>query len=331
MLGLYSTVADVAEETWRFFVETLGALLSQGRTQVLQRVVSVVSAGAIGQLLNEIERHEALDPIRTGTKRVLVDLYAATVRSSEHAAQRLSEFALVREKEIALAASLGLSAASGRGPFPTLDHLLPLAGSPVAGVRDRLLKGVLAIQESGGEIPAEILVRLCRSLAPDDNPSVVQKLCILVSRWIRAKGEVPAEVVETMTRLAVRIGDGELGTQVAGALIRVLKVLSQAEQPETASLLEEAMGHVLETVDVSRFSHGETEAINLMSALARMDRRVLDRLLERGARLRPRNVRTLALAIRRVEGENSPLLSAILSADWCPPATRQVILELRGI
>jgi hypothetical protein len=70
---------------------------------------------------------------------------------------------------------------------------------------------------------------------------------------------------------------------------------------------------------------------DLLSAVSRLEPGFLTQLLDLGPRLYPRNLQALAWALKRVEGAGSPHLSTILEAEWCPPAVRRTILELRGV
>jgi hypothetical protein len=134
-----------------------------------------------------------------------------------------------------------------------------------------------------------------------------------------------------MVDLALRLELGHLGAGVAGTVIRALKVMAQLEQPELAPLLQEAAWKALRWIEhLNRLSVGESEITDLLAALARVDGGFLARLVDDGPNLPERNVRAVAFAIRRVEGPGSPLLSLMLSSEWCPPSARNAILDFRG-
>ncbi|HSG39834.1 MAG TPA: hypothetical protein VLE27_09375, partial [Thermoanaerobaculia bacterium] len=180
------------------------------------------------------------------------------------------------------------------------------------------------------EITTETLTMLARVAGRDTDPAVVQRFSKLLQEEIRRGAALPLEIIEVVTGWANDLkGERRLGNQVARALIRVYKLLAQREIPAWEPLLERAMLRFLEEIDTNLLSQGETEAVNLISALVRVDRGVLDRLVEHGPHFKPRNVRPLAIAIRRTEGKGSPLLAQILAASWCPPETRSLILELQ--
>jgi hypothetical protein len=165
----------------------------------------------------------------------------------------------------------------------------------------------------------------------ETNAATLQKLCKIVADWVKAEGKAPFAVAERMASLTSRLDSGGLEAGVAGALIRVLKVMAQLEAPDITALLQEAARRALRGIEhLNRLSVGESEMIDLLSALARLDNGFLARLVDDGPALPPRNVRPLAASIRRVEGAGSPLLSRMLSSDWCPPQARSAILEFRG-
>lgn len=331
-VSLYSAVADASESAWQLLATTLDALMAEGKTKVLRKAVLAVHPSAVHRLAPQIERFAEVDSARTLYKKMLVDLFAGSTQNPE-AVLRLRDLSLDKEREIAVMAAHSLVQAAIRGEHPSISELLPLLDSLVPRVRESFFDVALSIQEhKAEEISIETLRRLAKTAGQDSSPAVVQRFCKLLQEEIRRGAELPLEVVEAVTALSEDLkGERGLGNQVARALIRVYKLMAQREVPAWEPLLERAMFRLLEQIDTNLLSQGETEAINLISALVRVDREVLDRLVEHGPHLKPRNVRPLAIAIRRTEGKASPLLARILAAPWCPPDTRKLILELQGV
>lgn len=207
---------------------------------------------------------------------------------------------------------------------------MPLAESPFPGVRDYLLQALSALREAGRELTDDELSLLCRGFREESNLSTLQVMCTLLGVWIREARRVPAGVAEMLAGTPERLGD-RMEAGIARALIRALKIVAQLEDRERLLLLAGAAQTLLLGIDLNRLSDGESEMIELLSAISRQDSRFLAGLLDLGPRLHPRNLRAVAVAVKRVEGEGSPLLSGLLEAEWCPPAARRMILELRGI
>jgi hypothetical protein len=261
---------------------------------------------------------------------MLVAIYASQGISAA-AIPKLVELSLSHAKEVALASSLALERAVKEGARPRITEILPLAQSKISGVRDHLMEAVVALQGAGHNMLEDDLVGLCQLLAAETNAPTLQKLCTVVGTWVRTERRMILPLTQWAVGLTSRIESGRFEGGAGGALIRTLKVMAQLEDPQVAPLLQEAAQRMLRGIqNLNRLSVSESEITDLLAALARMDGGFLARLVDDGPNLPDRNVRPLAFAIRRVEGPGSPLLSLMLSSEWCPPDTRNSIFEFRG-
>jgi hypothetical protein len=261
---------------------------------------------------------------------MLVHLFAAQATESAPALARLGQLAVGNKKTVALAAACSFAALAGSTDHPSAAELLPLAESPFPGVRDQLLLALSRLREAGRELTDSELQQLCRKFREESNTSTLQTLCTFIGIWVRNAGRVPPGVAEGLASILGRLGS-RLEAGVARALIRTLKIIAQMEDRDLLPWLTEPARELLLRIDLNRLSDGESEMIDLLSAVSRLDPRFLSELLELGPQLYPRNLRALAWALKRVEGAGSPHLSEILKAEWCPPAVRRMIFELRGI
>ncbi len=330
-LEVFASVADADEETWSAFLVSLRSLLEKQEDRLAKRVFGEITPESRLELAPEIEVLASHQPGRVSFEYMLIDAYAPRASESKEAVSRLVALSLSRSKGVALAASNALARVLWTGTLPAVTDLLSLAASPVPGVRDHLMDVVTAIQGANGKIAPGHLVLLCDSLAGETNTTTLQKLCDVVAGWVYTEKQVPLRVAEHMAGLTSGRENGKMEKGVAGALVHALKVLAQLERPEIADLLQGAAQRALGGIEnLNRLSVGESELIDLLSALARVDKAFLPRLVGDGPNLPARNIRPLALSIRRVEGANSPLLTSMLSSNWCPPQTRSAILAFRG-
>jgi AraC-like DNA-binding protein len=331
-LGPFAAIADASNETWNEFVFLFRAAVGRGDDRLARKAVEAIPVSSLTRIAPEIERLIDRCPRKATFQHLVIAVYAPQVGKSDRAVARLVAMATGTTREVALAASLALARAVGEGSRLQVSELLPLAGSDVPGVRDHLMEAIGALQAAGCTITERNLVSLCRSLAEERNAPTLQKLCSVVSEWIRSQRRAPVPLAQWAADVAGRMEPGDCEVGAAGSLIRALKVMAQLEDPRLATLLQDAAQRLLRTIRrPNRLSFGEAEVTDLISALARSDADFLSRLVEDGPNLPPRNVRGLADAIRRVEGAHSPLITRILDSDWCPPQARGAILDFLGV
>ena len=113
-------------------------------------------------------------------------------------------------------------------------------------------------------------------------------------------------------------------------MLVALKVIAQVEDMALTDRLAIWTRDLLRLIDTQQVIDGEGEAIDLVSAVARVQPAFLETLLLEAPGLPPRNVRAIVGAIRRVQGSRSPLLEQLLSSAWCPDDVKSMILNMRG-
>jgi hypothetical protein len=325
----FGAVADAAVDTWETLVLGLRHYAERGRSEVVGRILKAVALACRSRLVPELEGIADRLPHDGSLQVTMVAVHASVLATSETARARVLELALSRRKEVALAAASALRERAEVGEPPPAAELLAMAASSFAGVRDHLLQALSALQEHGVALDDAGLVRLCASMSAEPNSSTLQALCTFVGTWVRSARRAPAEVAGWLAQVTTLLGD-RLDGGLARALIRTLKVVAQIEDRGLLGSLEEPARTLLKAIDLNRLSDGESEMIDLLSAVARLTPDFLPQTVAVASGLPPRNVRALALAIRRAEGADSPLLSELLGSPWCPPPTRSLILKLRG-
>jgi hypothetical protein len=104
--------------------------------------------------------------------------------------------------------------------------------------------------------------------------------------------------------------------------------MAALEDSRLLPLLEEWTRQLLHQIDIKRVQ--DSKVVDLLGALGRVDGQFLQTLVYQDCPAFPsRNIRAVALAIRRVEGEASSLLDPMLADDWCPGEVKSLILEWR--
>jgi hypothetical protein len=148
---------------------------------------------------------------------------------------------------------------------------------------------------------------------------------------VRRYERVPREVAEVVGNLVSRLTDPRVRDGgVPRALLVALKVIAQLEDVVLAERLASWTRDLLRLIDAQQVIDGEGEAIDLVSAVARLQPACLQTLLLDPPGLPPRNVRAIVGAIRRVQGSRSPLLEQLLSSAWRPDDVKSMILDMRG-
>lgn len=329
LIGL-AALSDVSELSWQTFAASLARVLEDGRDDVARRSLRAVPETVLGRLTQEIEDLAKRNPRNRNAGMMLVQLHSAGIGRSDQAIPCLRELALGRFKDIALAASHSLARSAQTAEHLSVADLLPLAGSPIPGVRGHLVESVAALQARGIRMTAEELTRFCRSLERESSTAAIQSLCTIIGDWVRQERNAPRDVAEMVAGIPGRMGE-RFESGVARALIRALKSMAQLEMDSLADLLGDAARTILGRIDLNRVKDGESEMIDLLSALSRTSPGLLARVSENSSSLPPRNLRAVVAAVRRVEGKSSPILFRILEADWCPPSVRSLILDFQGV
>jgi hypothetical protein len=160
---------------------------------------------------------------------------------------------------------------------------------------------------------------------------VLQVLCQFLNNWVRLTKSLPAVVISAFESFLNRL----LTMKIAGAgtlrsIIITLKVIAQTEVGP-AEQISSLTRLVFLNTNLEKIGDGESEGIDLLSAVGRIDSSFLAQLVDECHSLPWRNARAVAAAIKRVEGPGSQLLDRILSGESIAPETKNFVLELRGL
>jgi len=205
------------------------------------------------------------------------------------------------------------------------------------GVRANALSEIAHLSTSENSLTHDDLTTLCQLLFQEENQNVARLWCNLISQWVRQHQCVPPIVLDLLTEIPSRLSAQHLfegGT--ARAMMDALKAIAQSEaQSLDSAALSQVVRKLLLSIHIVQVRNSESEMIDLLSAMNRLDRQLLSILIHEDCPLLARhgwvrNIFAVVKTIRRVEGQRSELLNNILAADWCTPEIRSVILEVRG-
>lgn len=288
-----------------------------------ERVTAVIAEKLEKQLLSDLPNAES--------EIALAELYGVLAKRSEPAIEKLIRLSLKNSERVARAASRKLVDISASQRI-TVATILPLAQSRIAGVRLNCLNAIRNIAETRAEMNASDVARVYTAFANELQELVLQSLFQLTAIWVAANKQVPDVIVTAFAELTLRLLRGDTaGSGTMRVVIKTLKVLAQTEDPAAEQKIAEIARTLLRSVNLEEIDDGESETIDLLSAVARRDRSFLSLIVEDCADLPWRNARAVASSVKRVEGAGSVLLDRLLAADSCSPAVKNFILTLRGI
>ena len=217
------------------------------------------------------------------------------------------------------------------------NQLVPLLQSIFPGVRANALIAITRLSASENSLTSEDLTTLCQLLFQEENQNVARLWCNLISQWVRQHQCVPPIVLDLLTEIPSRLSAQHLfegGT--ARAMMDALKATAQSEaQSLDSAALSQVVRKLLLSIHIVQVRNSESEMIDLLSAMNRLDRQLLATLIHEDCPLLAghgwvRNIFAVVKTVRRVEGQRSELLDKISAVDWCTPEIRSVILEVRG-
>lgn len=282
-----------------------------------------------------IADHPPLSRLDKSAQLFLIKLYRERAVDCSVALDRLLAATQSNSKEVAIAASQEMNTlAVGR---LSVEQLLPFLQSRFPGVRVNGLEAIQAITNQGLELMDGQLNTLCTLLGNEDNQAVVRPLCEVVARWVQTNRRVPPAVAVAIGEIPARLL--QRNTFEGGAARVVMMALKAIAQSEDKTLNPQQAGDwtraLLMGINLIKIPHSETEMLDLLSAVDRLDKTFLAIVVSEDCpvlvkRQWLRNVFPVIRAIRRVEGKESALLDAILDREWCIPQIRNLILEVRG-
>lgn len=148
---------------------------------------------------------------------------------------------------------------------------------------------------------------------------------------------MPPNVLEVLAGIPTRLAKQNLfegGT--ARALMDALKAIAQSETSTLdTTLAGQVIRVLLNSINIIQIRNSESEMIDLLSAMNRLDRQFLRVVVQEDCSLLAhkgwvRNISAVMKTIQRVENRHSTLFNQVLVADWCTPDVRSIILEVRG-
>jgi len=149
----------------------------------------------------------------------------------------------------------------------------------------------------------------------------------MVRRWAARGKRVSPAIGAALAPLTERT----IATQApTTGLIAALKAVAHDPGGELLASLRMQVRRLSLGVDLANAHNAEHEFADVLTAVARHDPGVFAELVDCLGEMAPRNVQSLVLAIRRIEGRHSDLFDAILAHASCPPGARSTILGFRG-
>jgi hypothetical protein len=325
-------LAEGSLSAYLLLVQLVTQLPPQRRAKHLMKILRTAPEQTIIALRSDIEAQLLSDPRDRTSKVAMVELYRILAKNSVDMVTELVNMSLASSKKVAVAAAQALATLAGAYERPSTVELLPLAKSKFVGVRVSWLEALVRIVERGLPITAQELTIVCAALEHETADPVIQRMCNVVIRWIRANESVPLILAETVAGMSLRLLEkGEIDGGTARSLIVLFKIIAQTEEQALRLRLGEWVRPFLRLLDLRKVRDGESEAISLLSAVARGDVTFLSSAIEDCPSLQFRNVRAVTLAIKRVEGAGSPLLDRIMESTWCTAEVKSLIFKLRGV
>ena len=257
-----------------------------------------------------------------------IDRFCERGQTDEEALQSLVALATQNKQKTAQAAARALEELSKEREFATLEPLLALSTSRFAGVR---LAGLDALLNHPMErIDSFLFECWLRALAEDDDRKIIQQLCSLICEWVRCHGTILPVALHWLEALPERLDNiKQLDAGTTGTFVKAANAVAQLHREDLADALAEATRQLLLRMDFRRIK--QAKAIDLLAAIARPYPNILTEIVEGDFdKLPPRNQQAIALAVRRVEGDTSPLLDRVLAHPDCDGTVANTILGWKG-
>jgi hypothetical protein len=325
-------MCDESASLKKFLTQLLLKLPKNQRARVSKRIVKAASAATFSSIASELESQLLEDLPNIESELALVEFYGIRAENSSPALARLIGLSLGESGRVARAASRNIAKNAAKLKPIDAKHILPLAQSGVVGVRMNWLDALIRMIEAELPIDEQDIVDAYAALDHETQEPVFQNLCQVTSRWVRLRKRAPPAIALAFDKFARRlIEDGLAGSGTVRALIIALKIIVQSEDPSLPRQINDLARTLLLRTNLERVRDGESETVDLLSAVARQDRTFLPKVVADCAALPWRNARAVTSAVKRVEGAASSLLDEMLAAEWCAPEVKNFILELRGL
>src|SRR5205085_6465380 len=236
-------------------------------------------------------------------------LYGVRVKYSPEALADLVRMSLDESTRVARAAAHVIVKIIEKAEGVSANSIIDLAKSRVVGVRLYWLEALSRMLKRGLAVEEQDIAAACTALEAETAEPVLQSMSDLIVRWVRGGGRVVGGVGVAYGRFANQVlARGLTGDHTIKSFIMAHKIIAQREEPELRQHVASWACTLLQTIDLQSVNDGESEMIDLLSAIARIDMTFLPALVDASPPLPMRNVRAVVSAIKRVEGLNSPLL-----------------------
>jgi hypothetical protein len=332
LMAAFVTICNDSTSTGHLLIELMSKLPKNQRAKYSRRILRDASEATISIVANHLETQLLSALPDPASELALVELYGIRAKDSAEAVSKLIGLSLGESEKVARAASRNIVKAAEKIEGLDARSILPLSKSRVVGVRINWLEALTRMVDRGFRLEGQDIADACAALENETQEPVLQNMCNLTGRWVRAGKPFPSVVALAFEKFAARLlRDRIAGVGTVRALIITLKAIAQGEDSMLPARISALVRTLLLTVDLQGVRDGESEMVDLLSAIARNDRDFLPAVVGDCSSLSRRNTRAVASAIKRVEGSASPLLDHILASDWCAPEVRNFILELRGL
>ncbi len=140
----------------------------------------------------------------------------------------------------------------------------------------------IAADASSTALSETTLSDICIILATEANPTVVNHFCDLATDWVRHYHRVPVPMVNTLHTLLTRIAKrGALEGGLGRSLVVLLKAIARTENPRLdVNQLNQVVQQLLTAIPMTQLKNGETEIIDVLCAIRRLDPMVLATLID---------------------------------------------------
>ncbi|MBD2019021.1 hypothetical protein H6F43_02320 [Leptolyngbya sp. FACHB-36] len=156
------------------------------------------------------------------------------------------------------------------------------------------------------------------------------------AKWIQCYRQAPTEVPLIIGQLPAQLlQKGKLDGSAARSLILALEAISQSEPTHLeVEQFSQQVRQLLSPINL-RVMPGEAEAINLLSALDRLDKQVLAQIVRVNCpslaqKIWDRNIYAVVKAIRCTGNKHAAMLDEILASAWCRSKVTNYVLEAKG-
>lgn len=325
LCALFDVLADASSTARSTLEQLLDTLSPTKQTQVQNQLLRFQS----------ISTHPPLSTFDKATQRFLINVYRQQAATHAEALQRLLDASLCQIKDVALPASKDLDQVGGA--LLTTSQLVLLLRSSFPGVRANALNSIInLVTQHSKNLTNEELKYISEITTQEENQTVNRLICDLIAIWVRQERYAPDGIIAVLAGiperlLAQNLFDG--GT--ARSMMDALKAIAQSED-DTVELmqLKQAVKNLLTSINIKQIRNSESELIDLLSAIHRLDHNFLPTLVHENCSLLAekgwiQNIGAILKTIRRVENRYSPLFDVIQESDWCVSEIRSIILEIK--